>query len=235
MVLKNDIEREKFVIGNIKSNTLFATVARCPYYVELKDLNTSNGERRAFKYWVTIQLETSILGTYCQDIIFDFAGSAAIIRSVCAELTTTNDLERLSSAKDYLQFLAETKNMDKELPLQKFDNPSYYENYLLNFYKKPNPDSFSVMLCTLKDRDFDIATYRQRMHELLYLEEIAMQNHMARYNIVGLARLYSTYSESLDDASTITRYPLTGELFAEVNIFVLECMISIHWRLFGEL
>jgi hypothetical protein len=73
---------------------------------------------------------------------------------------------------------------------------------------------------TLTEQCLTPTNYRGRLHELLYVEELARHEQIARYNEVMQLRLSSNYNISLDsNRSVTTKYAPPGELFAEVSYY----------------
>ena len=91
---------------------------------------------------------------------------------------------------------------------------------LLACYPHPQPKSFRLSSQTANEtgppgRD----SYRDRMHDLLYVEEMAQVEELRRFNVVARLKLTNSYLLFPTSASSSTaKYARPGELFGKMAL-----------------
>jgi len=173
-------------------------------------------------------------GTYRQSVLLDFR-RCLFLQKICADYLPINDYARIQTATNYQLSQIPPKWND----LLAFYSPSLShvnsrEIMLSKIYPYPNQQNFFLTQNTLSEDRLTRRNYRGRMHEIITLEEIARQEQLSRYNQVSMIRLLSHYKLTISDGSTIEKYALPGELFAQVRplrvFFYLHPLSYSHSR-----
>jgi len=156
-------------------------------------------------------------GTYRQNVLLDFR-RCIFLQRICADYLPINDYARIQTATNYQLSQIPPKWND----LLAFYSPvlshlNSREIMLSKIYPYPNQQNFFLTQNTLSEDRLTRRNYRGRMHEIITLEEIARQEQLSRYNQVSMIRLLSHYKLTISDGSTIEKYALPGELFAQVR------------------
>ncbi len=107
--------------------------------------------------------------------------------------------------------------VDFDPPLSRLDDA---DQALLSCYPHPQPQTFRLSKQTVSDpgppsRD----NYRSRMHDLLFVEEMAQVEELRRFNVVARLKLTASYLLMPTSASSSTaKYARPGELFGKMAL-----------------
>jgi len=221
--------RQHFVIEDIKHIGLDGTNAsvivktfNCPYNQEW-----SHPELRRFlscashEYKVRLKFNTDIFGTFRQTILFDFGSQPLLSRAVCVDVLPVSQAVALKSIRETILSTADkwdSTNSD----MIKFEPPLNIDNVedeaILKKYPAPQPSKFKIAESVLQPRLTE-TNYKQRMHQLLYIEEMAQFSQLAAYNVTTRLRLTTRYLLTPTSTSSSTaKYARPGEIFGRMKL-----------------
>lgn len=134
---------------------------------------------------ITASFSTTIYGTFRQSIIFDFGDEPVLVKHICVDVLPVSDMDKLTDMKKDL-VLNTSKRWDSSsadiIPFesgfvvtltseQKADIE--YEKMLMQRYPCPSAMTLQLSQSTISEKRLTRNNYRDRMHELLFVEEIA--------------------------------------------------------------
>lgn len=183
-------------------------------------------------HYVTVGFSTDIYGTFRQTVVFDFGVEPALIRHLCVDVIPVDDIDKIqelkkeivvSSAQRWDDTVANivpfTSSMGGHAPSNASAADEEREKELLQRYPCPRASTFTLTQSTITDKRLTANNYRNRIHELLYVEEIARYDHVARYNLTTKLRIASTYLLAPSGMATSTaKYAHSGELFGLMTL-----------------
>ncbi|KAJ8936128.1 hypothetical protein NQ318_022210 [Aromia moschata] len=86
-------------------------------------------------------------------------------------------------------------------------------------YPCPQAETFLLSHATVAERKFTKNNYRERMHELLFIEEMARYDLIAQYNLTTKLQMAHSYILSPNSmAASTAKYSNNGELFASIGL-----------------
>ena len=93
------------------------------------------------------------------------------------------------------------------------------EQELVGKYFVPTGHKFTITQSMLNDDCVTKNTYRSRMHELLYIEEMACYDQVAKYSVRASMQVVERYVLSSSMFATSTaKFSTAGELFALITL-----------------
>lgn len=181
---------------------------------------------------VTVGFSTDIYGTFRQTVVFDFGAEPALIRHLCVDVIPVTDIDKIqeikkemvvSSAQRWDDSIAAivpfVSSMTTHLPSVQLLADDDREKELMQRYPCPRASTFTLTQSTITEKRLTANNYRSRIHELLYVEEIARYDQVARYNLTTKLRITSTYLLAPSGMATSTaKYAHSGELFALMTL-----------------
>ncbi|ESO87147.1 hypothetical protein LOTGIDRAFT_106967, partial [Lottia gigantea] len=179
-------------------------------------------------YLTQVVFKTDIFGTFRQSIIFDFGFETVLMREIQVESET--DLDKLASDIIITEANRWTKDKVNITPFQlSSEYLSESDKNLLAKYSLPQAEKFSrpesAIMQTLNKKN-----YREWMHEMLYLEEMAQFSSISGFNIKTALQLVNRFL-LMPGALSIAKYANNGELFAKMKLEDDLCEDSISGRL----
>lgn len=94
-----------------------------------------------------------------------------------------------------------------------------YERDMMDRYPCPRASTFTLTQSTITEKRLTKNNYRSRQHELLYVEEIARYDQVARYNLSTRLAVCNHYLLTPSGMATSTaKYAHSGELFAQLTL-----------------
>ncbi|XP_017768424.1 PREDICTED: probable helicase with zinc finger domain isoform X2 [Nicrophorus vespilloides] len=195
----------------------------------LKSENRPFGESPTYR--VAVAFCADIYGTFRQSIVFDFGTQPVLVKHLCVDVIPLTDMEKineirkevlLSSSERWNSANSDIVNFSSELVALV---PSYgnteceWAKTLASSYPCPQSDTFVFSQATIMEKRLTQNNYRSRMHELLYVEEMARYEHIARYNVnTKLMIIHSYLLCPNSTASSTAKYSSCGELFALMHL-----------------
>lgn len=177
---------------------------------------------------------TDIYGTFRQTAVFDFGTEPVLVKHFCVDVIPVTDADKIQEIKKEMVVSAsqrwdETNTQiclytmpasdwpQQQNAAQKHDDER--EKELLQRYPCPKANTFTLTQATITEKKLTRNNYRSRMHELLYVEEIARYDQVARYNLTTKLQITTTYLLSPSGMATSTaKYSHSGELFALLSL-----------------
>lgn len=181
---------------------------------------------------VKVTFSTSIYGTFRQSVVFDFGGSddndAVLVKHICVDVLPVTEVDKIQEIKKEIVSSAAERWDEENAEIVHFSavlaphlqGPTYLvdavkEKELLERYPCPRAATFVLTQSTITEKKLTKNNYRARMHELLYVEEIARYEQIARYNLTSTLKITNNYLLTPSGMATSTaKYSHSGELFA---------------------
>lgn len=196
-------------------------------YIEKSTENTVLLEHR-----VKVVFTTDIYGTFRQSVVFDFGSEPVLVKHLCVDVVPLTEADKIEEIKKEMVISSSERwdNNNAEIVLfttaitphmqtPAFKVSSDREKELLNRYPCPHVSSFILTQSTITEKKLTKNNYRPRKHELLYVEEIARYEQIARYNLTTDLSIKSLYSLTPSGMATSTaKYSHSGELFAIMTL-----------------
>lgn len=174
-----------------------------------------HSNERIYSYVIKIRFETDIFGTFRQTLVLDFGIDPVIEQKLCVDVVPPADLAQLQEVRETILCVTERWNSTNTLCVP-FENKaqSYSEQdlRLFNAYPIPNPATFVITQAVASPLPNE-SMYKSRFHELLYIEEMAQYNLIARFNVSSKLQLVDSYILA-PGTTSIMKYAQKGELYA---------------------
>ncbi|CAD7005795.1 unnamed protein product [Ceratitis capitata] len=198
-----------------------------------KEFNdTALAETPLLEHRVTIEFHTDIYGTFRQTVCFDLGTEPMLVQQLCVDVVPVGDAERIEEIKRDIINSSVTRWDVSNTNLVKFEttigthlkteaylNDLKHEKEMLERYPCPRAQTFTLTQSTIVEKRLTQHNYRSRIHELLYVEEIARYEQIARYNVRTKLTVASNYILTPAGMATSTaKFSLTGELFALMRL-----------------
>lgn len=233
VALLQDTHRNHFKLSEIclisKSAKVYDFDVSNPQEWILQPTTKVNAEK--LEYRVKVDFQTDIYGTFRQAVVFDFGSQPVLVKHLCVEVIPTNEAEKISEIrKEIVLSTAERWNNSNSKIIQ-FSSPLQsliplcdksdleFTGNLLKTYPTPQANTFTLSHVTVMEKKLTKNNYNTRMHELLFVEEMARYEQIARYNLTTNLRIAHSYLLSPNGiASSTAKYSTSGELFALMNL-----------------
>ncbi|XP_036325735.1 LOW QUALITY PROTEIN: probable helicase with zinc finger domain [Rhagoletis pomonella] len=193
---------------------------------------TTDVQTSMLEHKVTIEFHTDIYGTFRQTVCFDLGTEPLLVQQLCVDVVPVGDAERIEEIKRDIINSSVTRWDISNTNLVKFEttigthlkteaylNDLKHEKEMLERYPCPRAQTFTLTQSTIVEKRLTQHNYRSRIHELLYVEEIARYEQIARYNVRTKLTVTSNYILTPAGMATSTaKFSLTGELFALMRL-----------------
>lgn len=181
---------------------------------------------------VKVVFTTDIYGTFRQAVVFDFGTEPVLVKHLCVDVIPVDSVDKIQEIRKEM-VISTSKRWDKEnsiiCPFETILGPHLNtpehmadeerEKDLLERYPCPRASTFTLTQTTITEKKLTKNNYRSRIHELLYVEEIARYEQVARYNLTTNLRITSNYLLTPSGMATSTaKYSHSGELFAAMSL-----------------
>lgn len=177
---------------------------------------------------VKVVFSTDIYGTFRQSVVFDFGSEPVLVKHLCVDVIPVTDVDKIQEIKKDLVVSTTQRWDETNSDIRTFKTTlgahlitaahladEDREVDLLQRYPCPRASTFTLTQSTITEKKLTKNNYRSRMHELLYVEEIARYDQVARYNLTSKLRITTTYLLAPSGMATSTaKYAHSGELFA---------------------
>ena len=191
----------------------------------------SGSKRGHNKYRVGVAFATDIFGKFVQDVIFSFGREPYLRRrisvSVVPDLGEDGGEEGVdkSDLEEFENMLSASKERwdDTNSEIVDLDPPERQpdpdDRGLLERYPHPQPQTFRPSAETLSAApQLSRSNYQQRMHDLLYIEEMAQFDQIAEFNVVCSLDLTRTYLLNSTIGNSTAKYARPGECFGKMKL-----------------
>lgn len=181
---------------------------------------------------IKVGFSTEIYGTFRQTVVFDVGREPVLVKHICVDVVPVTEVDKIQEIKkDIVMSTAErwdeTNSEIAEfttVPIAHMQSAAYTadaerERELLVRYPLPKASTFVLTQSTITEKRLTRNNYRNRIHELLYVEEIARYEQIARYNLTTRLTIVTNYLLTPSGMATSTaKYSHSGELFALLKL-----------------
>uniref|UniRef100_A0A7N6BP44 Probable helicase with zinc finger domain n=1 Tax=Anabas testudineus TaxID=64144 RepID=A0A7N6BP44_ANATE len=167
-------------------------------------------------YKVAVGFSTEIFGTFRQTVVFDFGSEPVLMQRVMVDAASIEDLEHLMAARQ--QLLMTAKRWDSSCKTIVEFSPNEMadlERSLLSRYQIPL-SADQLFTQSVLDKTLTKDNYQARLHDLLYIEEIAQYKEVSKFNIKVNLQLVTSFM--LTGISVGAKYAQNGQLFARFKL-----------------
>ncbi|KAM3922155.1 putative helicase with zinc finger domain [Leptodactylus fuscus] len=167
-------------------------------------------------YKVIITFTTEIFGTFRQTVVFDFGVEPVLMQRIMVDAASTEDLEYLMHARQQLLTTAKRwDSMSKTIVEFEPNETTELERSLLSRYQIPL-SADQLFTQSVLDKSLTRANYQSRLHDLLYIEEIAQYKEVSKFNIKVQLQLVASFM--LTGVSGGAKYAQNGQLFGRFKL-----------------
>lgn len=225
VALLHDVHRSYFKINKVLLITNHATT----------ELELKNSQEWLFgikenilvsSYQITIGFKTDIYGTFRQTVVFDFGCEPVLAKNLCVDVIPAEEAQKIKEIRQEIILTSAERWTSSNAEIIPFTttNSAYYldsdwDDKLLKLYPCPQANTLVLSHTTVSEKKLTPNNYRARMHELLYVEEMARNEQTNKYNLTAELHIVKSYilsSSSL--ASSTAKYSNFGELYAFINL-----------------
>ncbi|XP_061684668.1 probable helicase with zinc finger domain isoform X2 [Syngnathoides biaculeatus] len=168
-------------------------------------------------YKVTVDFTTEIFGTFRQTIVFDFGSEPVLMQRIMVDAASIEDIEHLMAARQQLLMTAKRWDSSCKTLVEFTPNETMcdLERSLLSRYQIPL-SADQLFTQSVLDKTLTRENYQARLHDLLYIEEIAQFKEVSKFNIKVNLQLVSSFM--LTGISVGAKYAQNGQLFARFKL-----------------
>ncbi|XP_075436082.1 putative helicase with zinc finger domain isoform X1 [Ascaphus truei] len=167
-------------------------------------------------YKIAIAFTTEIFGTFRQTVVFDFGVEPVLMQRIMVDAASTEDLEYLMHARQQLLTTAKRwDSMSKTIVEFEPNETTELERSLLSRYQIPL-SADQLFTQSVLDKSLTKANYQSRLHDLLYIEEIAQYKEVSKFNIKVQLQLVASFM--LTGVSGGAKYAQNGQLFGRFKL-----------------
>ncbi|XP_013382941.1 probable helicase with zinc finger domain [Lingula anatina] len=232
IILLDDASRAHYSIGSVtvgpkKSQKIQKVEDNCVEWTNPSIKLKGNNEN---VYRIKIVFKAEIFGTFRQSVVFDFGSEPVLYQQLCVDATPVSDIEKLQ--QDLI--ISEKGRWDlAKLEIIQY-KPSPFpildgDRQLLENYQPPVAEELRKSP-SIAELNLSAENYRQRMHDLLYIEEMAQYASIARYNVKTALQIVDKFI-LLPANNATAKYAVNGELFARMKLNTEISEDTSHGRL----
>uniref|UniRef100_A0A8C1N6P1 Probable helicase with zinc finger domain n=1 Tax=Cyprinus carpio TaxID=7962 RepID=A0A8C1N6P1_CYPCA len=167
-------------------------------------------------YTVEVSFSTEIFGTFRQTAVFDFGSEPVLMQRVMVDAASIEDLEHLMQARQQLLMTAKRWDSSCKTIVEFVSNENMdLERSLLTRYQIPL-SADQLFTQSVLDKTLTRDNYQPRLHDLLYIEEIAQYKEVSKFNIKVNLQLVTSFM--LTGISGGAKYAQNGQLFARFKL-----------------
>ncbi|XP_036395751.1 probable helicase with zinc finger domain [Megalops cyprinoides] len=167
-------------------------------------------------YKVTVGFSTEIFGTFRQTIVFDFGSEPVLMQRVMVDAASIEDLEHLKQARQQLLMTAKRWDSSCKTIVEFGPNETMeLDRSLLARYQIPL-SADQLFTQSVLDKTLTRENYQARLHDLLYIEEIAQYKEVSKFNIKVNLQLVTSFM--LTGISGGAKYAQNGQLFGRFKL-----------------
>lgn len=184
----------------------------------------TNDQRPVSEYHIVVVFQTTIFGTFRQSVVFDFGVEPVLVKHLCVDVVPDSDLEKINEIRKEITLSMSERWTSANSEIVPFFSTlvstganQEWEKTLISMYPYPQIENFVLSNATVSEKKITRNNYRERMHELLLVEEIARTNLISQYNLSTRLQIAHSYLLSPNSmAASTAKYSGNGELFASV-------------------
>ncbi|XP_068606668.1 probable helicase with zinc finger domain [Brachionichthys hirsutus] len=168
-------------------------------------------------YKVAVGFSTEIFGTFRQTIVFDFGSEPVLMQRIMVDAASIEDLGHLMAARQQLLLTAKRWDSTCKTIVEFTPNETMaeMERSLLARYQIPL-SADQLFTQSVLDKTLTKDNYQARLHDLLYIEEIAQYKEVSKFNIKVNLQLVTSFM--LTGISVGAKYAQNGQLFARFKL-----------------
>lgn len=179
-------------------------------------------EKKVLVYLVQVAFQASMYATFVQTLVFDFGGDPVLMRNFSVDTVPPDMLGDIERNRRVI-LVGHERWSPTTVDLVPFaERRSGRVQSLQSMYPPPDPEGFQLTQAVMGE-ELSRQNYRARMHELLYVEEMARADIIAQFNLCVPLELSDSVSTTSAHA-TEALYAPSGELFACLR---LDAQVSI--------
>lgn len=180
-------------------------------------------DKKVLVYLVQVAFQASMYATFVQTLAFDFGGEPVLMRNFSVDTVPPDMLSDIERNRRVI-LMGHERWSPATVDLVPFAEcrSSSRVRSLFSMYPPPDPEGFQLTQAVMGE-ELNRDNYRARMHQLLYVEEMARADIVAQFNLQVPLELSDSLSTSSAHA-TEALYAPSGELFACLR---LDAQVSI--------
>uniref|UniRef100_A0A8C6NM02 Probable helicase with zinc finger domain n=1 Tax=Nothobranchius furzeri TaxID=105023 RepID=A0A8C6NM02_NOTFU len=218
IALLYDAHRPHFFITGVSAGERLQAVPKgCQEWTPGEEaVATDNGLDHCV-YKVAVSFSTEIFGTFRQTIVFDFGSEPVLMQRIMVDAASIEDLEHLMAARQQLLMTAKRWDSSCKTIVEFCPNETMadLERSLLSRYQIPL-SADQLFTQSVLDKTLTKDNYQARLHDLLYIEEIAQYKEVSKFNIKVNMQLVNSFM--LTGISVGAKYAQNGQLFARFRL-----------------
>uniref|UniRef100_A0A3Q2TFZ6 Probable helicase with zinc finger domain n=1 Tax=Fundulus heteroclitus TaxID=8078 RepID=A0A3Q2TFZ6_FUNHE len=217
IALLYDAHRPHFFITGVSAGDRLQTVPKgCQEWTPGEESAADNGLDHCI-YKVAVGFSTEIFGTFRQTIVFDFGSEPVLMKRIMVDAASIEDLEHLLAARQQLLMTAKRWDSSCKTIVEFTPNETMadLERSLLARYHIPL-SADQLFTQSVMDKTLTKDNYQARLHDLLYIEEIAQYKEVSKFNIKANLQLVTSFM--LTGISVGAKYAQNGQLFARFKL-----------------
>ncbi|CAL8257530.1 unnamed protein product, partial [Arctogadus glacialis] len=217
IALLYDAHRPHFSISGVSAGERCHSVpGECQDWMAGEEPAADNGLDHCV-YQVGVGFSTEIFGTFRQTIVFDFGSEPVLMQRVMVDAASIEDLEHLMVARQQLLITAKRWDSSCKTIVEFVPNETTgeLERSLLSRYQIPL-SADQLFTQSVLDKTLTKENYQARLHDLLYIEEIAQYKEVSKFNIKVNLQLVTSFM--LTGISGGAKYAQNGQLFARFKL-----------------
>uniref|UniRef100_A0A671UKW4 Probable helicase with zinc finger domain n=1 Tax=Sparus aurata TaxID=8175 RepID=A0A671UKW4_SPAAU len=217
IALLYDAHRPHFFITGVSAgDRLQALPKGCQEWTPGEETAADNGLDHCV-YKVGVGFSTEIFGTFRQTVVFDFGSEPVLMQRVMVDAASIEDLEHLMAARQQLLLTAKRWDSSCKTIVEFTPNETMaeLERSLLARYQIPL-SADQLFTQSVLDKTLTKDNYQARLHDLLYIEEIAQYKEVSKFNIKVNLQLVTSFM--LTGISVGAKYAQNGQLFARFKL-----------------
>lgn len=218
--------------GNGKAAPESAELTSDQEWVETRTNLSDSESPTILEHRVKVAFNTDIYGTFRQSVVFDFGSEPVLVKHLCVDVIPVGDIDKIQEIKKDIvvsscerwndensNIIGFTHAVIPHMQTVAYTNDAEREKDLLQRYPCPKAATFTLTQSTIMEKRLTKNNYRNRIHELLYVEEIARYEQVARYNLTTNLTIATNYLLTPSGMATSTaKYSHSGELFALMTL-----------------
>ncbi|XP_033839572.1 probable helicase with zinc finger domain [Periophthalmus magnuspinnatus] len=216
IALLYDAHRPHFSITGVSVEEQLQSVAPgCQEWTSGEEASDNGLDHCVYK--VAVGFTTEIFGTFRQTVVFDFGSEPVLMQRIMVDAASIEDLEHLMAARQQLLMTAKRWDASCKTIVEFTPNETMadMERSLLSRYQIPL-SADQLFTQSVMDKTLTKDNYQARLHDLLYIEEIAQYKEVSKFNIKVNLQLVTSFM--LTGISVGAKYAQNGQLFARFKL-----------------
>lgn len=216
IALLYDAHRPHFSISRVSAGEkLHSVPTGCQEWTPGEEASDNGLDHCVYK--VAVGFTTEIFGTFRQTVVFDFGSEPVLMQRIMVDAASIEDLEHLMAARQQLLMTAKRWDASCKTIVEFTPNETMaeMERSLLSRYQIPL-SADQLFTQSVLDKTLTKDNYQARLHDLLYIEEIAQYKEVSKFNIKVNLQLVTSFM--LTGISVGAKYAQNGQLFARFKL-----------------